>query len=107
MGGEGFDVFQMATDPSVGGTWSFSGDATGNVVVTGGNDTTLTLSEIEEVDITLGSADDTVIIGDVSNTDLVKIGMDAGTGTDTLVINLTASDQNGRASWRERVCQYV
>src|SRR3546814_20651313 len=78
MGGEGFDVFQMATDPSVGGTWSFSGDATGNVVVTGGNDTTLTLSEIEEVDITLGSADDTVIIGAVSNTDLVKNGMDAG-----------------------------
>src|SRR3546814_4152257 len=92
MGGEGFGVFQISTDPSVGGTWSFGGDAAGNVVVTGGNDTTLTLSEIEEVDITLGSADDTVIIGDVSNTDLVKIGMDAGTGSATLVLNLTASE---------------
>lgn len=83
-GTAGFDTFVAAASPTTANTVTISQDANGKVVLTDGTNT-ISLDGFEELDIDLGTADDNITIGDLSNTDIADstVRIDLGAGDDT------------------------
>ena len=84
VGTSGFDTFVAAASPSSANSVTISQDANGNVVLTDGTNT-ISLDGFEELDINLGTSNDSITIGDLSNTDIADstVRIDLGAGDDT------------------------
>ena len=114
----GFDTFTAQADPSAANTVTISQTASGEVFLTDGTNT-ISLDGFEELDINHGSSNDTINIGDLSNTDIadstVRIDLaggddtanatnanrrhviDGGDGNDTITGSSRGDDLNGDA----------
>ncbi len=67
-------------------TWNVGQTGDGDVVVTEAGGTEVTLDEVEELGFALGGGDDTVTVGDLSNTDIIQdtVFLRGGAGNDVL-----------------------
>lgn len=87
------DTFVIsAADPAAPTNWQIGQDANGNVTISVG-DTDISMDGIEALNVTLGDANDTVAIGDLTSTDISNntITISGGAGDDVL-----SADGSGR-----------
>ncbi|MFT7571548.1 MAG: Ca2+-binding RTX toxin-like protein, partial [Paracoccaceae bacterium] len=84
VGTAGFDTFTAQADPSSANSVTISQTLDGKVFLTDGTNT-ISLDGFEELDINLGTANDSITIGDLSNTDIADstVRIDLGAGNDT------------------------
>ncbi|MFC6857601.1 FecR domain-containing protein [Marivibrio halodurans] len=92
--GPGKDIFTISMSQSAVPTgWTVGQDASGNVIITESNGTIITMSEVEEFDLDLGTGNDSASVGDLSNTDIINetVLIDGGAGNDS--IDASATDK--------------
>lgn len=94
-GGTGVDLFtiNMASSATPTG-WTVSQNAAGEVVITEANGTVITMNDVEELGLDLGSGSDSVNVGSLDGTDIINetVYIDGGAGDDTI----TATDLDKR-----------
>ena len=83
-GTAGFDTFTAQADPASANTVTISQTADGKVFLTDGTNT-ISLDGYEELSVNLGSANDSITIGDLSATDIADstVYLNLGAGNDT------------------------
>jgi len=94
-GGTGVDLFTINMASSAVPTgWTVSQNSDGQVVITEQNGTVITMDEVEELGLDLGSGADSVDVGALDGTDIINetVYIDGGAGDDTI----TATDLDKR-----------
>ena len=94
-GGTGVDLFTISMASSATPTgWTVSQNAAGEVVITEANGTVITMNQVEELGLDLGSGSDSVNVGSLDGTDIINetVYIDGGAGDDTI----TATDLDKR-----------
>ncbi|MEQ8602544.1 MAG: FecR domain-containing protein [Marivibrio sp.] len=94
-GGSGVDLFTISMASSAVPTgWTVSQDSSGQVVITESNGTVITMDDVEELGLDLGSGSDSVDVGALGDTDIINetVYIDGGAGDDTI----TAADLDKR-----------
>ena len=85
-GTAGLDVLEITADPVGINDLSLGQDGAGNVVLLTGDGTTITIDDIEEIELDLGLAGDSLEINDLSGTDIADstLVVAAGGGDDVI-----------------------
>lgn len=85
FGSAGFDTFTAQADPAGANAVTISQTPDGKVFLDDGAGNTISLDGFEELDINLGSSNDNITVGDLSNTDIADstVRIDLGGGNDT------------------------
>jgi Ca2+-binding RTX toxin-like protein len=86
QGTSGFDLFSLTADPIQPNNISIGANALGQVVITDAAGNAVLLTGVEELDLTLGAASDSVILGDLTGTDIADstVFIHGGAGDDTI-----------------------
>jgi Ca2+-binding RTX toxin-like protein len=86
VGGTAVDTVSLLADPVQSNTLSIVADALNRVVITDGAGNIVVLAGIEELDLTLGTGNDLIVLGDLTNTQIADstVTIHAGAGNDTI-----------------------
>ncbi|MDF1747590.1 MAG: FecR domain-containing protein [Alphaproteobacteria bacterium] len=97
VGGGGFDLFTINASGVTSGTgWNVSQNSFGNVLINevGGVGTSIDMDGVEELGINTGSGNDSIVIGNLSGTDIADSTLIFNTGAGDDVV--AAADANKR-----------